>query len=160
MGDRTWAEVTIRECDLTAFCAVSLYSANDLADRAEEDEFVTYFLDEVNWGNPDLHWICFKNLIPYDITHGPGDEYSAGGSSLRFNNEGLGIRTMYSGDSRAIDLTYALSVLRALTLSDKEKVEEILRYAEEKETRQVPLAWDTQEYNVSIAKARQLIGAE
>ena len=162
MGDRTWVEFTIRECDHTAFCSVSEWSISYTTTKTttNNEEFATYFLDEVNYGDPGLDEVCWKNHIPYDIAHGSGDEYSAGGSSLRFDNEGIGIQTMYSNDSQAIDLTYALSVLRALTLSDKEKVKEILRYAEQKETLQVPIAWDTQEYNVSIAKAKQLIGAE
>lgn len=153
MGDRTWAKFTIRECDRNTFQSVSECSTSDITSHSKR--FITYILNEVNYGDPDLlDEVCIENHIPYDMWHG------AGGSSLRFNNEGVSIQTRYSVDSQDIDLTTALSVLRALTLSDKEKVEELLQYAEQKEAQQVPMDWHTQKYNVSIAKAKHLIGAK
>ena len=95
MGDRTSVSLTIHADDLDLFKRVisaggtSVYP--DELDHPDSifpkgDDFLRFYLDDVNYGELSIQEICTKYGIPYEYDWSPGAEYSDGVESLKFKD--------------------------------------------------------------------------
>ena len=118
-------------------------------------ELVAQFsFDEVNYG--ELHDLDLleDNGIPYTVDWGIGDEFSQGSRSLRFDDKGSKIKSIYYAEELRIPFLELVNILRCsdpLTII-KDKVDEMQSIS-------TPLPWEDQEENSKLYLTRKLIGA-